>query len=255
MRATLSFLALPLMSCSGAAPSSAPVANGSEKTAPELERAPAIPPVPDRPGDDVARDADRKPQEIMDLFGIAPGQSVVELMAGRGYYVELLAQRVGSQGRVYAHNSPFVLKRFAEGPISERLARPALANASRLDTEIDDPQLPPDLDAVMLVLFYHDTYWQGVDREQMNAAVFAALKPGGIYGVIDHHAEAGSGSRDVEELHRVDVKLVKQEILAAGFELETSSELLRHPEDDRGENVFTMRGKTDRFVLKFRKPS
>ena len=207
-----------------------------------------------RPAEDVARDAARKPQEIMDFFGIEPGHTVAELMAGRGYYVELLANRVGPKGKVHAHNSPFVLKRFAEASIAERLARPALSNASRLDTELDNPRLPQNLDAVLIVLFYHDTYWQEVDRAKMNAAVFAALKPGGVYGVIDHHAQAESGDRDVKTLHRVDMELVKTEIVAAGFELEATSDLLRRPDDDRETNVFKMRGETDRFVLKFRKP-
>ncbi len=209
---------------------------------------------PTRPARDLARDIDRKPQEVMDFFGIEPGQIVAELMSGRGYYVELLSQRVSSRGKVYAHNSPFVLERFAEKPISERLARPALRNATRLDSKLDDPRLPSDLDAVLIVLFYHDTFWQKVDRARMNAAVFSALKPGGAYGVVDHHAAPGSGQRDVKNLHRVDRKLVEQEILAAGFELEAESDILHHPDDDRTTNVFKMRGKTDRFVLRFRKP-
>jgi predicted methyltransferase len=90
----------------------------------------------------------------------------------------------------------------------------------------------------------------------MNRAVFESLVPGGVYGVIDHFAEDGSGARDVKTLHRVDAQLVKKEILAAGFELEAESELLRHPEDDRTKNVFDedIRGKTDRFIYRFRKP-
>lgn len=223
----------------------------------EPVKEPSPSPADTRPAEDVARDADRKPSEVLDFFGIDEGMRVVELMAGRGYYVHMLAQRVGPSGHVYAHNSPFVLKRFAEKPLSDRLADPALANVERLDTELDDPRLPEGLDAVMIVIFYHDTYWQEVDRAKMNAAVFAALKPGGVYGVIDHHAEAGSGDRDVKRLHRVDAELVKREIVAAGFELEAESDLLRHPEDDRTINVFdeAIRGKTDRFVYRFRKPT
>ena len=236
-----------LSSCSSAPP--------AEPSAPRKQHVVEDTPAPaSRPEEDVKRDADRKPQQVMDFFGITPGQTVVELMAGGGYYVELLSQRVGPAGKVFAHNSPFVLKRFAEAPITDRLARPGLSNATRLDTELDDPKLPSGLDAVMIVLFYHDTYWQGVDRPKMNAAIFAALKPGGVYGVIDHYAENGSRDRDVETLHRVDAELVKAEILAAGFELDAESDLLRHPEDDRTTNVFRMRGKTDRFVFRFRRP-
>jgi len=210
---------------------------------------------PDRPETDKARDAGRKPAEVLNFFGIQPGDRVVELMAGSGYYVDILSRVVGEKGKVYAQNNAFVLKRFAEKPLSKRLSNPVLANVVRHDKELDDPDLPSGLDAVLIILFYHDTYWQGVDREKMNKAVFASLKPGAIFGVVDHHAEAGSGARDVETIHRMDMELLKKEILAAGFELAAESDVLRHPEDDRTVNVFKMRGKTDRFVLKFRKPN
>lgn len=210
-----------------------------------------------RPVEDIARDERRKPQAVMDFIGIEANDRVVELMAGRGYYVELLAKRVGSGGKVWAHNSPFVLDRFAEGHISARLARLGSPAIERLDTELDDPKLPADLDAVMMVLFYHDTYWQEVDRPKMLAAIHAALADDGVFGLIDHHAEAGSKDRDVKKLHRVDRELVVQEVLAAGFVLDAESELLRHPEDDRKTNVFFMgedkRDMTDRFVLRFKK--
>lgn len=211
-----------------------------------------------RPAEDIARDDLRKPQAVMDFFDIAEGGRVVELMAGRGYYADLLARRVGPQGKVWAHNSPFVLKRFAEKPISERLNNPALANVQRLDTELEDPKLPSDLDAVIVVLFYHDLFWQEVDRKAMNAAVFASLRPGGVFGVIDHAAAEGHGSQDVKTLHRVEESLVVEEITAAGFELVKSSPLLRNTADTRDFNVFTPpdgRDKTDRFVLYFRRPA
>lgn len=227
-------------------------APANEPAPAKAEPATELPPRPDK---DVARDADRKPFEVLAFFGIGEGMRVVELMAGSGYYVEVLARVVGRKGEVWAHNSPFVLKRYAEKPISARLEKPELSHVERLDTELDDPQLPPDLDAVVMILFYHDTYWQGVDRTKMNAAVFAALRPGGVFGVVDHHAEAGSGDRDVKSLHRIDAELLEKEVLAAGFELEAKSDLLRRPEDDRKTNVFDIRGKSDRFVYKFRKPA
>ena len=156
----------------------------------------------------------------MDFFEIAAGSRVVELQAGKGYYTELLAERVGTEGAVWAQNNAFVLDRFARGPLGERLTRMGAKHVQALESELDDPQLPSELDAVLIVLFYHDTYWQEVDRAKMNAAVFAALKPGGVYGVVDHYAEDGSGSRDVESLHRVDIELVKKEITEAGFVLQ-----------------------------------
>jgi predicted methyltransferase len=211
----------------------------------------------DRPAEDRDRDADRRPAEILSFFGVAPGMKVADMMTGRGYYAELVARVVGDSGVVYAQNNKFVVERFADKPLGERLARPGLQNVVRLDRELEDPGLPAgELDVVLMVLFYHDTVWQKTDRAAMNRAIFAALKPGGIFGVVDHHAEDGSGERDVKTLHRVDAALVEKEILAAGFELVERSDLLRHPEDERTLNVFdeAIRGKTDRFVYKFRKP-
>jgi len=212
---------------------------------------------PDRMDKDTARDSDRKPGEVMAFFEIAPGDHVIDLMTGQGYYAELLARAVGVAGKVLAQNNEFVLKRFAEKGLSERMARPGLANMARWDKELDGLELPEaSLDAAVMVLFYHDTYWQEVDRAKMNRDIFAALKPGGVYGIVDHHAESGSGDREANRSHRVDEQLVIEEIEAAGFVLEASSDVLSHPEDDRTLNVFKpeIRGKTDRFVLRFRKP-
>ncbi|HUE39122.1 MAG TPA: SAM-dependent methyltransferase, partial [Candidatus Binatia bacterium] len=124
-----------------------------------------------------------------------------------------------------------------------------------------DP-LPPeahDLDAVFIVLFYHDTVWMDVDRAKMNAAVFRALKPGGIFAVIDHSAKPGSGLADVQTFHRIDEQVARQEIERAGFRLASSASFLRNPADTRDWNDSPMaagarRGTSDRFVLKFVKP-
>lgn len=213
---------------------------------------------PDRPEEDRVRDANRKPAEILAFFGIQPGQRVAELMTGRGYYIDIIARVVGEYGKAYAQNSPFVLERFAEKPLTKRLQNPALRNVVRLDRELEDPGLPENLDAVLMILFYHDTFWQGVDRDRMNKAVFDALRPGGIYGIIDHRAEDGSGDRDVKTLHRVDADLVKKEILRAGFEFDRETLIFKNPKDTRDYSVFrdveTNRDRTDRFVFRFRKP-
>jgi predicted methyltransferase len=121
---------------------------------------------------------------------------------------------------------------------------------------------PPEaknLDAVICILNYHDFVWQKVDRKKLNAAVFAALKPGGVYGIVDHAAEKGSGVRDVETLHRIDEDAVKQEITAAGFKLDGESELLANPSDahdwnDSPRAAAEKRGTSDRFTLRFVKP-
>jgi predicted methyltransferase len=154
-----------------------------------------------------------------------------------------------------------VLERFAEKPWSERLAKPVNAQVARVDREFDDP-LPPeakDLDAVLIVLFYHDTVWLGADRARMNAGVFSVLKHGGIYGVIDHSARAGAGTGETQTLHRIEESAVVAEIEKAGFKLDGSADFLRNPSDARDWNdspsaAGERRGTSDRFVLKFRKP-
>ena len=148
--------------------------------APEKEPESAIPPAvqaavdaPDRSAEDRALDAGRHPAQTLAFFGIRPGARVAELGAGGGYTTELLARVVGSDGSVYGQNSPFILERFAEKPWSLRLANPVMVGVKRLDRPFDDP-FPEDvheLDAVLLVLLYHDTVWMKVDRAKMNRAV------------------------------------------------------------------------------------
>lgn len=216
---------------------------------------------PDRSDADRKLDFGRRPVEMLAFFGIRPGMRVAELGAGGGYTTELLARVVGPKGRVWAQNSKFILERFAEKPWSERLAKPVNAQVVRLDREFDDP-FPPDvkdLDAVLIVLLYHDTVWFQVDRERMNAAVFKALKSGGVYGVVDHSARPGTGTDDVQSLHRIEEGVVVREIEKAGFVLEAKADFLRNPEDARDWNdspsaAAARRGTSDRFVLKFRKP-
>jgi predicted methyltransferase len=215
----------------------------------------------DRTAEDRALDAGRKPAELLAFLGIGPGMRVAELGAGGGYTAELLARVVGPTGRVYGQNSKLLLERFAEKPWSERLQRPAMTRVVRLDRPFDDP-FPPevrDLDAVLLVLFYHDTVWMKVDRAQMNRAIFDALVPGGVYGVVDHSAKAGAGVADVESLHRIEESVVKSEVLAAGFELAGEGGFLREPGDARDwsaspRTAGERRGQSDRFVLRFVKP-
>jgi predicted methyltransferase len=213
---------------------------------------------PTRADEERDRDPWRKPDRVLAFWGLEPGDRVVDLMAGRGFYTEILAHAVGKSGRVWAHNSPFVMNRFASEPLCRRLGKPGLEHVEILVSELDEPGLPADLDMAVMVLFYHDTYWQGVDRAAMNRALFDALRPGGVFGLIDHRAEPGSGDRDVLSLHRVDSDLVMAEVLAAGFEWDGESSLLAHPEDTLDYNVFrdvrTRRDRTDRFVFRFRKP-
>lgn len=256
LRAPKSSAALAAMICAAALP-----AQGASTRAPDPIprhlRAAVLNPT--RPPGDRRRDANRKPAEVLAFLGIEPGMKVGELMAGTGYYTEILAAAVGRDGNVYAQNNRFVLERYAEEPWTKRLDKPGLANVIRLDREMESPGFPEDLDAVLLIRFYHDAYWMKTDRAALNRSVYRALKPGGIYGVLDHHAEAGSRDRDVYRLHRVDAEMVKEEILAAGFVLEAQSDLLANPDDDRTTSIFADNGKnrdrTDRFLFRFRKPA
>jgi predicted methyltransferase len=215
----------------------------------------------DRTEADRGLDAGRHPGELLTFFGVKPGMKVAELFAGGGYTSELLARAVGKRGTVYAQNNKFILERFAAGPWAERLTRPSMKNVVRVDRELDDP-LPPEaknLDMVFSVLIYHDTFWLGTDRAKMNAAIFAALKPGGVYAVIDHSGRTGSGSSEVQTLHRIEESVVKADIESAGFTLAEEASFLRNPQDTRDWNDSPMaaqerRGTSDRFVLKFIKP-
>lgn len=216
---------------------------------------------PDRSAADRALDAGRKPAEVLAFCGIRPGMRVAELGAGLGYTTELLARVVGPKGVVYAQNNRFILDRFAEAPWSARLQKPVMKNVVRVDREFDDP-LPPeahDLDAVVMILFYHDTVWMGADRAKMNAAVLKALRKGGTFVIVDHSAKPGGGTNETQTLHRIEESSLRKEVEAAGFRLKAESDLLRNPSDTRDWNDSPMaagdkRGTSDRFVLAFVKP-
>jgi predicted methyltransferase len=195
------------------------------------------------------------------FFKVAPGQKIGELFSGPGYSTELLARVIGSTGKLYAQNSKDILDKFARKPLAERLAKPVMANTVMVERESDDPMPPEakDLDAVICILNYHDYVWKKVDRAKLNAAVFAALKKGGVYAIVDHSAADGSGIRDVETLHRIDEAVVKEEIAKAGFKLDAESDVLRNPSDKRDWNsspkaAAERRGTSDRFTLRFVKP-
>jgi predicted methyltransferase len=186
---------------------------------------------------------------------------VAEISAGGGYTTELLARAVAPDGVVYGQNSKFILERFAEKPWSERLAKPIMKNVVRVDREFDDP-LPPEaknLDAVVNVLFYHDTVWMKTDRMRMNQAIFRALRPGGAYFIIDHSGRPGTGIAEVQTNHRIEEQVVRDEVQKAGFRLAAEADFLRNPADSRDWNASPRaaaerRGTSDRFVLKFVKP-
>lgn len=269
MKHLLFAIALACGCGSAAKPVAQPAGAAPAAAAPATPAAPAaIPPAieaavnaPDRTPEDRALDAGRKPAETLAFFRIAPGQRVGELFAGGGYTTELLARTVGATGQVYAENTKEIMDKFARGPWTERAAKPVMARVVGLERPIDDP-FPADvhdLDAVIIILNYHDTVWMGADRAKMNRAVFAALKPGGVYGIVDHSAKDGAGTSVAHTLHRIDEATVKQEVTAAGFKLDGEADFLRNPADARDWNpspraAGARRGTSDRFVLRFVKP-
>jgi predicted methyltransferase len=213
---------------------------------------------PARPADQRARDADRKPAETLMLAEIAEGERVVELAAFGHYWTNMLVEAVGSAGHVYMVDMPWI-ERFGGEPA--RAFDAAHENATFTQAHYNQMQLPTNVDAVLMVQFYHDlkraNASESVDTADMNRKIFAALKPGGIYLVVDHNAEAGSGWRDAGALHRIDPATIKSEVTAAGFELVQDSKLLANPADDHKQNMRSegIRGRTDQAVLVFRKPA
>lgn len=217
---------------------------------------------PDRSDADRALDAGRKPAELLRFLDLRPGMRVADLMSGGGYTAELLARAVGRNGVVYSQNNRFVLERFAEKPWHARLSTPAMHNVVRVVRELDSP-LPPEagnLDLVLMVLFYHDTVWMGADRDAMNRAIFAALRPGGSYVIIDHSGRDASGTSEAQTLHRIEEKVVRDEVARAGFRFVREGDFLRNPLDKRDWNASpsaagARRGTSDRFVLRLVKPA
>jgi predicted methyltransferase len=219
---------------------------------------------PSRLEGDRDRDASRKPAAVLEFFGIAPGDRVLEMFAGGGYYTELLARVVGSEdGRVIAHMNTPILN-FGGEEFEARHADNRLPNVDILMAENNELALEADqFDAVTLVLNYHDLYWVSeeyewaeIDVPAFLAELYKGLKPGGVLGIVDHTAEPGSPAEIGGTLHRIAKNLVIAEVEAAGFVFEAESDVLGSPADDLTKNVFDpeVRGKTDRFVLRFRAP-
>jgi predicted methyltransferase len=227
---------------------------------PVTPAAQAIVDASDREDADKKLDAGRHPAELLSFLDLKPGARVAELIPGGGYTTELLARAVGPKGKVWGVNNAIAAK-FADKRWAARLGKPVMKNVVRVDKELDAP-FPPDaknLDAVVIVLFYHDAVWMGVERDRMNRAVFDALKHGGQYVVVDHSAREGAGTADVKTTHRIDELFVTREIERAGFHEVAGADFLRNPADTRDWNdspsaAGDRRGTSDRFVLKFIKP-
>jgi predicted methyltransferase len=214
-----------------------------------------------RPDTDKQRDANRKPADTLAFLGVKPGEKVGELIPGGGYFTRLLSKAVGPKGHVYA----LVPERPANAPadmpdlaarVKAIAADPNYSNVSVLVAPLATLAPPEAVDLVFTAQNYHDLHNFPVDVVAFNKSLLNSLKPGGLYVVLDHSAEAGSGLRDTNTLHRIDPNVVKQEVTAAGFQFVGSSDILANSADTRTGKVFdpAIRGKTDQFILKFRKP-
>ena len=205
---------------------------------------------PIRTDRDRQMDASRKPTEFLAFAQVGPGMRVLDISAGAGYTTQLMALAVGPAGKVWAQ-SPIpgaaLMKRQADHP---------QANVSVSKRPFDDP-VPEDaagLDVITLVNNYHDISYLPVDRAQMNRKLFAALKPGGRYIVMDHAAAAGSGISAGKTLHRIDEAVVVDEARQAGFVLDAEAAFLRNPSDARDKPSTASEQTSDKFLLRFVKP-
>jgi predicted methyltransferase len=217
---------------------------------------------PARPEADRSRDADRKPKETLLFAGAHPGERVMELLPGQGYFTRLFSLVVGEKGKVYALTRPRPANAPADAPdpgapIQALAKDPHFGNISVSTLDVKALAAPEPVDMVWTSQNYHDLHnIPNLDVVGFNKAVFNALKPGGVYIVLDHAAAPGSEAHDTSTLHRIDPEVVKREVTAAGFTLSGSSDILRNPADDHTLKVFdpAIRGKTDQFILKFSKP-
>jgi len=200
------------------------------------------------------RDALRKPAETLTLSGVEPGQRVVEIAGFGQYYTTLLSAIVGTNGEVHVFDLPYTEARAGE---ASRAFAAAHENTSYNVVDYNVAEFPADVDIVFNVLYYHDLGINDIDTAAMNAKLFAALKPGGSYVVIDHKAEDGSGWRDAETLHRMGAEKIVEEVTAAGFVLSVDSSLLSNPADPRTAMISFApgsRGTTDQAFFIFTKP-
>jgi len=219
-----------------------------------------------RPAGDLKRDALDHPAEVLRLTGIKSGMHVADVLAGDGYYSELLSNLVGPTGHVLMLNNK-AFDHWSDGDRQPRLAGNRLPNVEYRVVDLEKMNLGAGtLDAVLLVKVYHDLYWVDTENETKGlwpkidtSAVLdqlvKALRPGGVLLLVDHSAKAGRGSADASSLHRIDEEFAKQDFTKRGMSVVASSDLLRHKDDARDQITYKgpMLGKTDRFVLVFKK--
>lgn len=213
-------------------------------------------------GRDADRDADarRHIAEVVAFSGVKPGDKVVDLIPGSGYFTKVFSKVVGPAGHVYMVWPNEYAQEAQPDPVkNQALARQGYPNTSVILQPAAAFSTPEPVDLVFTVQNFHDypdKFMGRVDPVAFSRQVYKALKPGGVFLVVDHAAEAGSGLRDTDTLHRIDPAIVKKDVEAAGFKFEGESQALRNPADDLKKAVFdkAIRGHTDQFIYRFRKP-
>ena len=216
-----------------------------------------------RPDADRARDPGRKPAQVLEFIGIVPGMTVLDMFSGGGYYTDILSYLVGDDGKVTAHSNEAYVS-FVGDEFEMRYLGGRLPNVEVLMAENNELSLAADtFDAALLLLSFHDLYyaapddgWPAFDVPALVAELYKGLRTGGIVGVVDHYAAAGSPPETGGTTHRIDPRIVIDVMTAAGFVLDGRSDVLRNRADDYEKVVFDpeVQGKTDRFVLRFLKP-
>ncbi len=211
--------------------------------------------------DDQADDARRQLAAVMTFTGVKPGQKVLELVPGHGYWTRVFSRIVGPKGHVYTVWPQETMKYGAKSLANwKKLVKTTYTNVSLLEQPAADLNVPGGLDVAFTCQNYHDyhdKFMGPVDMVAFDKKVLAALKPGGVFIIIDHRAPAGSGTADTGTLHRIDPAVVKKEMKAAGFVFAGASNVLRNPKDPLTVKVFdpSIRGHTSQFIFRFRKPA
>ena len=217
----------------------------------------------ERPAADLRNDPLRRPDLVLAFFGIAPGMSVLDLFSGGGYYTEIVSRVTGPDGRVVAHNNQAYLK-FAADSLAGRFEDDRLANVERVEAEANELELPPaGFDAVLAMLTWHDLYyvdeengWPAIDAAALIENLCTWLQPGGVLGITDHVAVAGSDPmQTAQALHRIDPQRIRDDLTQSCFSFEGEIDVLRNPGDDHDQPMYVegIRGKTDRVVYRFRR--
>lgn len=218
-----------------------------------------------RPAGDLKRDEIDHPAEVLRLARIRPGMTVVDFLAADGYYSELASYLVGPRGHVYLLNNE-AYDKWSNDDWQGRLDRGRLPNVAHRTIVVEHLGLPAhSVDAMLLVKVYHDLFWKpdngpwpkDIDPDAVLTEIARVMKPGGVLLLVDHSAKPGTGNQDAGTLHRIDEQYARRDFEKHGFQLVSRSDVLRHKDDPRDMITYKgeMFGKTDRFVMVFRKVS